>query len=125
MQEQRKCDLNGCNNYATHKIRNNIVLDDDSKLIIKNYIYLCDKHYLGGKIKEFVTLKGQEVIVYLVFLKNDTIDFFIDNQVKKEFAGVKLDINDIKWLIYFMLKNEAKLNNGVDRWLYEGKSEKK
>ena len=123
MQEQKKCVVKGCNNYATHKIRNNIVDEDDN--LIKSYIYLCDKHYHGGKIKEIVTLKGQEVTVYLVFLKNDTIDFFIDNQVKKEFAGVKLDINDMKWLIYFMLKNEAKLNNRVDRWLYEGKSEKK
>jgi len=110
MQEQRKCVVKGCNNYATHKIRNNIVLDEDDNLIIKSYIYVCDKHYPRKKIKEFVTLKGQEVTVYLTFYKNGTIDFFIDNQVKKEFAGVGLDINDIKWLIYFMLKNKAKLN---------------
>ena len=122
MLEQRKCDVKGCNNYATHKIRNNIILGEDG---IVSYIYVCDKHYPRKKIKEFVTLKGQEVTVYLAFYKNGTIDFFIDNQVKKEFAGVGLDINDIKWLIYFMLKNEAKLNNRVDRRLYEGKSEKK
>jgi len=107
MQEQRKCDVKGCNNYATHRIRNNISLDEDSKLLIKSYIYVCDKHYRNGKIKEILTLKGHDASVYLAFYKNSNIDFFIDNQINKEFAGVGLSRNDIKWIIYFILKNEA------------------
>jgi len=112
MQKQRKCDLKGCHNYATHKIKNNILLDEDDKLR-ESYIYVCNKHYRNGKIKELLTLKGQKISVYLAFYKDGEIDFFIDDHVRKKFAGVGLSINDIKWILYFILKNEANFGTKV------------
>jgi len=107
MQKQRKCVVKGCNKLATHKIRN-VILDIDDRLR-ENYIYVCNKHYRRGKIKEFLTLKGEKVSVYLAFYKNGNIDLFIDDQRKKRFAGIGLSIKDVKWLVYFILKNEANL----------------
>ena len=107
-QEVKKCSIKGCNKPATHRIKNTIMLNGDDKLR-ESYIYVCDKHYRNGKIKEILSLKGEKESVYLAFYKDGTIDFFIDDQRKKRFAGVGLSIKDIKWLVYFILKNEANL----------------
>jgi len=107
-QKIKKCSIKGCNKPATNKIKNIVILNNDNK-IRESYIYVCKKHYRNGKIKEILSLKGTKESVYLAFYKNGDIDFFIDDQRKKRFAGIGLSIKDIKWLIYFILKNEANL----------------
>ena len=107
MQKQRKCVVKGCNKLATHKIKYITILNDDEPR--ESYVYVCNKHYRNRKIKEILALKGIKESIYLAFYKNGNMDLFIDDQRKKRFAGIGLSIKDVKWLVYFILKNEANL----------------
>jgi len=108
MQKQRKCIMKGCNNYATHKMHMTII--NKNNRIKEGYIYLCEKHFLEGT-KEVLSLRGKDTRVDLKFLENGGAYLFVENNILKKSAFVALTKNDIKWILYFILKNEA--NFGV------------
>jgi len=85
-----------------------ITIIDKNSRIRGGYIYLCKEHFLEGT-KEVLSLRGKDARVDLKFLENGGVYLFAENNILKKSTFVALTKNDIKWILYFILKNEANL----------------
>ena len=111
MKEQRKkCAVKGCNKLATHKMHITIIYKNSG--IKEGYMHLCKEHFLEGT-KEVLSLRGKDARVDIKFLENGGAYLFAGNNILKRSTFVALTRNDIKWILYFILKNEAKFGAKV------------
>jgi len=85
-----------------------ITIIDKNSRIRGSYIYFCKEHFLEGT-KEVLSLRGKDARVDLKFLENGGVYLFAENNILKKSTFVALTKNDIKWILYFILKNEANL----------------
>ena len=104
MKERKKCAINSCNRPATNKMYTTIV--DKNNEAKSGYIYLCKKHFLKDA-KDRLNLNGEKARVDLIYLKDGEMYLFAENDIRKKSVLVALTRDDIKWIIYFILKNEA------------------
>jgi len=70
------------------------------------------KEQLEGT-KEVLSLRGKDARVDLNFLENGGAYLFVENNILKKSTFVALTRNDIEWIVYFILKNNANITKIV------------
>ena len=81
------------------------IIDKDNR-IKTGYIHLHKEQFLEGT-KEVLSLRGKDTRVDLNFLKNGGAYLFVENSILKKSTFVALTRNEIEWIVYFILKNDA------------------
>jgi len=88
------------------EMKEKITIIDKNNRIKTGYIHLHKEQFLEGT-KEVLSLRGKDARVDLKFLENGGVYLFIENKILKKSTFVALTRNEIEWIVYFILKNNA------------------
>jgi len=88
------------------------IIDKNNSRIKTGHIHLRKEQFLEGT-KEVLSLRGKYARVDLKFLENGGAYLFVENNILKKSTFVALTRNEIEWIVYFILKNDANTAQNV------------
>jgi len=94
------------------EMKEKITIIDKNNGIKAGYIQLSKEQFIEGT-KEILSLRGKDTRVDLNFLENGGAYLFVENNILKKSTFVALTRNEIEWIVYFILKNNANITKIV------------